>query len=72
MDVQEIRAALESFAIGDLPCRPDSAIEAAFIRVGLRACDEWDKYSYADDALTDRIRRRLTVITDILREAGWR
>ena len=74
MNVPGIRAALVRLQ-SEVTWPKMNPVMEAVVRVGLRACDEWEKWSKDADSPVKRFRlmrkeRELEVIADILREAG--
>ena len=78
MNEAAIRKALEQLDRSFLSFQHHGAphpVTAAVVRVGLRACEKWEKWSKDADSPVKRFRlmrkeRELEVIADILREAG--
>ena len=75
MNVSAIRKALENIDPRPLPERDlikgPMRVLASVVAVGLRACDEWDTaMNDCDIVRRERAERDLSVIADILREAG--
>jgi len=67
MKIPAIRAALELLAM-----RPGhNRLSGALVRVGLRACDEWESAEGKSGPEEEvRVTAQAGVIADILREAG--